>query len=1260
MPNWKKVLTSGSAGELASLYAPSITGSLLGTASWANNAVTASYFSGSITNAVSSSYAVTASYAETASFSLATTENRILVLNQSGYTINKGIVVHITASGTSSDIPRIISASYESDEFSANTLGIARETITNGSQGFVTTEGVLTGLDTSAYTSGQLIYLGIAGSITGSAPRAPLHAVRLGQVIREQSVNGSIYVRIDNGYELEELHNVVDNTTTGSYGDLLMKSGSVWVNSKQLTGSYGITGSLTVSGSTSVLGTLDASGFQFIRQYNGTGNFLSGSLAIGKAAAANTTLDVSGSAIITGSLDVTQALNVAGNTTITNGLVRIQGNSSNELVRITQLGTGNAFVVEDSTNPDATPFVVDAAGNVGIGTASPTRKLHTSGSIPLFEGSADAETRFLTFKRSDSSAESFINYTGVDLAFGTNGRERLRIGRYGEIAIGITSSAAGARVYITGNDEAGNESGVNPRTTPLLIASASSNTDLVRFTQTGTGNSFVVEDTNTPDSSKFVIDGTGNVGIGSSIPNSKLEINGNTIITGSLTVSDGGVKGITLNMDTSVGNSQRSARLLFSQQDSTKSTAIYATSGSMVFATSASYNSTSGLTRMFISESGDIGIGTSTPTAKLDVVGNIHISYTGSNNHTISQTNGNFGYGKITPFNSNGQFVFDTYATSSIASSGYSFQYSGSSVLMFMSSSGNIGIGTSAPNAKLAVLGNTNITGSLNVTAGITGSLLGTSSFAITASNATGLSTLNQNVVISGSLTITNDISVLGSASIQYITSSQLNIFDNIISVNTFTPSVRFGGIAVNDSGSTPIRSGSLLFDSQNNQWIFVHQNTPGGAVTSSMLLMGPQTFNNVGNETALTANRLTKASGADLGEHLTDSNIEDTGTTVTITGADASYSSNIITQPSSISATTENTGTGLYSQIRADQDLIILGLYDAGDISRGSITITPNIVSITGSLDVKSGITGSLFGTASWANNAITASYTRTASTASFINVTNTNNASDYYIVGIDSDNGAQNPEQLYNFGTLAFNPDSNTLKVANGAGIIQAASLIGTASYATTASYALNAAAAAVPFPYTGSAQITGSLGVTGSFSVSEYDATVGLYNVVDTSAKRIQVVWPDSSIAPVIDWNSEVLYAYDYNGGSYYVTVDWNNRTLNTIATSGVQIQKTSVDWGNRYLRYANTGLSTPPISVDWGTGFLVDSSARNSIAWNTRRLIDTSGSTALNWQTPGTLTVSASMVLSASVTASSGNSATSDALLQATLLYLSNNF
>ncbi len=55
--------------------------------------------------------------------------------------------------------------------------------------------------------------------------------------------------------------------------------------------------------------------------------------------------------------------------------LNISVDSSGDALRITQIGTGNALVVEDSTNPDSTPFVVTADGSVGIGIGSPTVKL---------------------------------------------------------------------------------------------------------------------------------------------------------------------------------------------------------------------------------------------------------------------------------------------------------------------------------------------------------------------------------------------------------------------------------------------------------------------------------------------------------------------------------------------------------------------------------------------------------------------------------------------------------------------------------------------------------------------------------------------------------------------------------------------------------------------------------------------------------------------------------------------------------------------
>ncbi len=148
-----------------------------------------------------------------------------------------------------------------------------------------------------------------------------------------------------------------------------------------------------------------------------------------------------------------------------------------------------------------------------------------------------------------------------------------------------------------------------------------------------------------------------------------------------------------------------------------------------------------------------------------------------------------------------------------------------------------------------------------------------TGSYATTGSNV-----FQGNQTITGSLYVSQDLIIAGSSSIQHISSSVVNIADNIITVNAQNPSVRFGGLAVIDSGSSPQVSGSMLFDSVENQWLFVHQNQ--SAVTSALLIMGPETYNDLGNEVHLTNNRIPKSIND---EHIGDSNITDTGTKVSI-----------------------------------------------------------------------------------------------------------------------------------------------------------------------------------------------------------------------------------------------------------------------------------------------------------------------------------------------------------------------------------------
>jgi hypothetical protein len=177
----------------------------------------------------------------------------VRVVNETGVTISKGSVVYIT--GSSGQRPGIARASYTDENDSATTLGIVAQTIAGSggsTTGYVVSKGILRGVDTRGIPAGSSLYLSSSGQYTTVKPQAPLHDVRLGKVIYQgaSANNGIIYVDIQNGYEIDELHDV--RIVNASDGDLLTRSGSLWINTKQLTGSYILTGSFTVTGSLNI------------------------------------------------------------------------------------------------------------------------------------------------------------------------------------------------------------------------------------------------------------------------------------------------------------------------------------------------------------------------------------------------------------------------------------------------------------------------------------------------------------------------------------------------------------------------------------------------------------------------------------------------------------------------------------------------------------------------------------------------------------------------------------------------------------------------------------------------------------------------------------------------------------------------------------------------------------------------------------------------------------------------------------------------
>jgi hypothetical protein len=201
----------------------------------------------------------------------------VKVKNDSLATINKGKLVRI--SGGVGINPTIATASWDNDAVAANTLGMMMSTVAHNDFGFVLLTGVIIGINTNSFAAGEVLYLSSSGDYTNVKPIAPKHIVSLGEVIRVgNSSVGSVFVKIQNGYELEELHNVL--ITSASQGDLLAwnSSDSLWKNTKTLSGSYTVTGSITAS---NFVGTLigSVSSSLYRREWHvstGSGNDITG------------------------------------------------------------------------------------------------------------------------------------------------------------------------------------------------------------------------------------------------------------------------------------------------------------------------------------------------------------------------------------------------------------------------------------------------------------------------------------------------------------------------------------------------------------------------------------------------------------------------------------------------------------------------------------------------------------------------------------------------------------------------------------------------------------------------------------------------------------------------------------------------------------------------------------------------------------------------------------------------------------------------
>lgn len=182
------------------------------------------------------------------------------VINNTGSTLYKGQAVYAGGAVGASGQLRAVLSSNTAESTSSKTFGIMEDTVINGAIGTVVTEGLIEGLDTSTAQPGDPVWLGATPGqlIFGLAnkPSAPNHLVFLGIVTRAQASTGSIFVKVQNGFELDELHDVAIsnkqnnqviryNSTTGQWSNqtidnLFEPAGAVSAHEGDTTNIHGI------------------------------------------------------------------------------------------------------------------------------------------------------------------------------------------------------------------------------------------------------------------------------------------------------------------------------------------------------------------------------------------------------------------------------------------------------------------------------------------------------------------------------------------------------------------------------------------------------------------------------------------------------------------------------------------------------------------------------------------------------------------------------------------------------------------------------------------------------------------------------------------------------------------------------------------------------------------------------------------------------------------------------------------------------------
>jgi hypothetical protein len=668
---------------------------------------------------------------------------------KAGVAINKGQAVYVTSADGTNMIVGL--ASNASEATSSKTMGLLDATVSTNGFANVVTEGLLDGLDTStAGAAGDPVWLGTGGNLIyglGSKPYAPAHLVFIGIVTRKNSNNGEIFVKVQNGFELNEIHDVDLKTNLPVNGELLGFNGTLWVN-KTIAGWLGYTPA----------------------NASGTTNYISkftGSTTLG-----NSLVFDNGTNVGIGTVTPDSRLHIEGNTTGSgsgaDAIVHIKQNggwNGNEPWALyvegysylngfrvnaydTQRGlysdagelgfaVGGNSPISFTQNTSDYRMYIAPGGNIGIGTITPGYKLEVNGT-GYFADNLKVQTGIISFDGVSAYWGNAIKYeTGQlnlyqsgDLHLGVGGNnitlykntkiphnQRFTAGGYSDtdgITIWGTQNASaggdgfiGRNLYYNGTNyiyASTNDNNLWGTIAGMRVVGSGSNAlEFIARPATNSGLNVIASDL---DSYKrMVISYSGNVGIGTTAPASILDAS----------VSNGATSGLRFKGYSDAGTPYLLSLGTQSYQDhfQIKSVNGLVTMG-IVGATGANPDlafQTNTTERMRITTGGNVGIGTTTPYEKLEVNG--AISATGAVNGTSAQ-----GHSTTLAVQSGISFLYAVdwgaeFKPLSVQAKTISLETGTGSTTsrLFIDNLGNVGIGTSSPSEKLDVYGAIKLSG---------------------------------------------------------------------------------------------------------------------------------------------------------------------------------------------------------------------------------------------------------------------------------------------------------------------------------------------------------------------------------------------------------------------------------------------------------------------------------------------------------------------------------------------------------------------